>query len=188
MGSAEREIERKKKIKSIIEDINSGQEDQILTALKELKLNGDNEVIRPLINTWNNTVSSTLEKEIITFIGDIRSTSSAPIIMEILQDEKYHKIHQLLLTTVWNSLVDYSNFLSQFVKIAIQNDFLIAFECLTIIENLHGPFEEEQLLESEVLLREYAENQQKDTKESPQKIMLLQDIYGAIKSFDKNVE
>lgn len=187
MASAERAEERKAKVKLILKDINSGQEKKIIEGLKALKVNGDDNVIQPIIDVWNKGVSPNAENEIITFLGDIKSTSSAQSIMDILLDEEYNEIHLSLLTTIWNSKVDYSEFIVEFVKLAVHYDFMVALECLTIIENMEGPFEEHHILDAEILLREFAENHNENKTEDEKKVQLILEISKLVRSFDERI-
>ena len=184
MASAERAAERKAKVKAILKDINSGQEKKIIDGLKALKVNGDDDVIRPIIDVWNKGVTPAAEKEIITFLGDIKSTSSAQSIMDILLDEEYNDIHIPLLTTIWNSKVDYSEYLVDFVNLAVQYDFIVALECLTIIENMEGPFEEHHILDAEIILREFAENHNENQSEEAKKVQMIIEISKLVEAFD----
>jgi len=187
MASADRAAEKKGKIKLILKDINSGEETKIIKGLKALKVNGDDNVIAPIIDAWNKGVSPEVEAEIITFIGDIKSTSSAQTIMDILLNDEYTEIRLPLLSTIWNSKVDYSEYIVDFVNLSVQNDFLIALECLTIIENMEGPFEEHHLLDSEIILREFAENHQENQNQEIKKVQMIMEISKLVKSFDDMV-
>ncbi len=187
MASAERAAEHKAKIKTILKDINSGQEKKIIDGLKALKVHGDDSVIQPIIDVWNNGVNSNTEKEIISFLGDIKSTSSAQIFMDILLNEKYKAIHLPLLPSIWNSKVDYSEYLVDFVSLAVKHDFLVALECLTIIENFEGPFEEHHILDAEIILREFAESHSENKGEDDNKIQLILEVSTLIKSFDERI-
>ena len=48
------------------------------------------------------------------------------------------------ILSTWN-LAYYSTHVADFVKAAVGGNFMVALECLTILENLEGPFEEEAL-------------------------------------------
>lgn len=185
MASAERAEEKKTKIKSILKDINSGQEKKVIEGLNALKVNGDDNVVRPIIDLWNKGVSTNLEQEIMEFISDIRSTTSAQIIMDVLLDEEYNDIHLLLLSTIWNSKVDYSEYIVDFVNLAVNHNFLVTLECLTIIENLEGPFEEHHILDAEIILREYAEEHNEKKSDDEKKVKLVLELSKLIKSFDE---
>lgn len=187
MASAERAAEKKSKINLILNDISSGDEKKVLEGLKALKVNGDDKVILPIIEVWSKGVSQKTADEIVTFIGDIKSTTSAQTIMDVLLDDQYNNIHLPLLTTIWNSKVDYSEYIVDFVNIAIKHDFMVALECLTIIENMEGPFEEHHMLDAEISLREYAEKHNEEKSDDDKKVQMILEISKLIKSFDKHI-
>lgn len=182
------EMERKNKVKAILHDIKVGKEKKILDGLKALKIQGDDEVIIPLIKIWCKGVSSSVDQAIIQFISDIKSSTSSSIIMDILLSDTYSSIHLPLLTTIWNSKVDYSDYLTDFVNIAVNHsDIMYSIESLTIIENLDGPFEEAQILDTQIILRDYADHQKDKAADSESKIQLISEIAQLITSFEKNL-
>lgn len=161
--------DNKKKVQVLIQDIEQGNEEQIGNALKSLQVHGDISIIKPLIIRWSQGVSEKTEQQILSFIGDIKISDSAAQIVEFLEDNSFKNIRQKLLTTVWNSKVDYSDFLSNFVGIAVHGDFMEALECLTIIENMEGPFQEFQFLDAQVELSDFTE--MKNVTEQKKQIM-----------------
>ncbi|MEX2483924.1 MAG: hypothetical protein WED10_05175 [Brumimicrobium sp.] len=177
--------ERKAKMQSLITDLRSGEEKKISAALKGLQVHGDDDVVLPILEVWNSGVSEKSENEIIAFLSDIKSTTTVDPIMDVLLDNNFKAIHHALLTTIWNSKVDYSPYLVDFVTLATQYDFMIALECLTIIENLDGPFEEHHFLDAEIILREFAEKtQHKKTEIDERKIKLITEIGNTLKGLE----
>lgn len=185
MAPTDQEKERKAKMNTLLTDLKSGEEKNVSKALKGLQVHGDDEAILPIIEVWSAGVSPHTENAIITFIGDIKSSSSADIIMEILLDNTFKNIHLPLLTTIWNSKVDYSEYLVDFVTLAIQHDFMVTLECLTIIENMDGPFPEHHFLDAEIILREYAERNQKNAVEDDKKLKLIGELRAVLKNMEQ---
>ena len=87
---------------------------------------------------------------------------------------------------VWNSKLDYSSFLADFVEVAIEGNFIIALECLTVLENLEGPFEEHQLLESQLHLKEYIASDR--SMEDDQKTTVISEIALYIREQNEGVD
>jgi hypothetical protein len=73
--------------------------------------------------------------------------------------------------------------LAEFVEIASEGDYLEALECLTIIENLDGPFEEADILEAQLHLKEYLES----TTKTDEKSILMSEIALLIKNMNEEL-
>jgi len=147
----------KLKIAETIADLNSGSQAKALGALKVLETIGDKSVLPSLIEALRKSDNS-LTKAILELLSSVQDQEMTEDLVEAIRTEKNTEIRQKLLTTIWNSKLDFSEFLAEFVSLATEEDFLQALECLTIIENLSGPFEEHQLLEAQLYLKDYAEN------------------------------
>ena len=179
------EKERKNKVTQLLLDIKTGKEEKISKAIKGLKVHGDQSVLAPLIETWSRGISEKNEAELISFLNDLKFNDSVYPIMDALRNKDYQHIQTLLLSTVWNSQVDYTEYLVDFVSFAVKGDFMTALECLTILENLEGPFEEQQFFEAQIELSDYASEQNKE----PQKEQIMSEIALLIKDLErKHVE
>lgn len=173
---------QKLKIKQLIDELTSGNQAKISASIKALQANGDVTILEPMVALLQTDLSAKIKGEVLEFLSSLKDTSAVDEIMRILKDANYEKVRQLLLSTMWNSPLNYSYFLPEFVEIAVEGDFMEALECLTIIENLEGPFEERHVLESQLHLQEYA----KDTDpKDPKKAQIISEIAILIKDFDK---
>ena len=181
--SDKQEKERKKKVNSLLKELKTKDEKTLKKVVISLKQYGDSSILEPLLERWNEGVSNEVETEIQNLFNDIKSNDSSQPIMEGIRNPKYEKIKKALLNSVWNTKVDYSEYLVDFVDIAVKGDFMEALECLTIIENLEGPFEEQQFLEAQVSLSEFAELNDK----SSQKAHIISEIASIIKDLEANL-
>ena len=147
----------KLKIAETIVDLKSDSQAKMLGALKILETIGDKTVLPDLIDVLRKK-EVIVSKAILELIANIQDQEITEDLVEAIRNEKEANIRQQLLTTIWNSKLDFSAYLAEFVSLATEGDFLQALECLTILENLSGPFEEHQLLEAQLYLKDYAED------------------------------
>lgn len=182
MGST---VNKKSILKTILEELKSGNATKIKKALKSLQLNGDVSVIRPLVDVLKSKISPEIDLEIVNFLSDLKDTSVKEEIIAILNDEEYLEVRHQVLTSIWNCKIDYSEFIAEFLAVACDGNFMESFECLTIIENLEGPFEERHILECQLHLKEYIESNNAVDK---QKSEIMSDIATLIKSFDLDTD
>ena len=178
------EKKQSQKLLKILTDLNSEDAKKISKAVKSLEAHGDSRVIKPLVKRLLKGVEGKNEKEIIELLSSLKDTSTVVEIMDVLGDKEFLPIRQKVLTTIWNTKVDFSDYIDEFVEIAVEGDFMEALDCLTIIENLEGPFMEENILESQLHLKNYLE---KNLARDNQKAHIISEIALLIKEIDMNL-
>lgn len=172
------------KLKQLLIQLNTGDTDQQIKALKSLQVHGQPKMIEALVRKLDDDIEEKVEKEIIEFFCSIKDTGVVPFIMTIINENHFPNQRQKLLNTLWNSKVDYSEYLQDFVNIAVNGDFMDALEAITIIENLEGPFEEEQVLESQLHLTRYIEN---GKTQDEQKAYLISEITVKLQEIERGL-
>jgi hypothetical protein len=174
------------KINQLLIDLNSGVPAKISSSLKAFQVNGNISILKPLVELLKTDLSHDTEAEILEFLGDLKSTKVSEEIISILRDDNFLDQRQKLLSTIWNCKVDYSEYIAEFVEIACDGNFMEALECLTILENLDGPFQEQHILECHLHLKEYIEDT--TTAKDPQKAQIMSEIALLIRDFDLNTD
>ena len=173
-----------KKLNQILIDLRSNDSKKISKAIKALEAHGDSSVILPLAEVLLSGVDAKNEADILELLSSLKDSSVVVEIMDVIEDERFEKIRQKMLTTVWNTKVDFSDYIDSFVEIAVKGDFMEALDCLTIIENMEGPFMEESILESQLHLKNYLESS--DSKD-PQKAQMISEIALKIKDINRSL-
>lgn len=179
------EIKQDTKLKTILADLKTKDTKKISKALKSLEAHGDSSVIKPLAQRLLDGVSDKSKAEIVEFLSSLKDTSVCADMMDVIEDNEFLPIRQTMLSTIWNTKVDFSDYVDEFVLIATTGSFLETLECLTIIENLEGPFMEENILECQLHLKNYLES---NPVRDEQKAELLSEIAILIKDFNENLQ
>jgi len=172
-----------KKVQQLLIDIQQGDAKKVIKAIKGLESHGNNSVLEPLLHYWKTVTEPLVDKELGDFFAALKDTDSRHEIMEVLLNEEGEEFRIKLLTSIWNSKVDFSDYLAQFVRLASEGGFMETLECLTILENLDGPYEEEQFFESQIALKNYLDNRASSTD---QKAHLMSEIALIIKDLEDN--
>ncbi len=176
----EKKVSRKdQKLDSLLKELATTEGQKFINSIQLLKNEGSIQALRPLADLL--LIKGRDEQQaIFSLLEDLNESAAVDTMIEILRDERYLTIRQSLLATVWNSKLNYSYFLPEFVEIAVDGDFMEALECLTIMENMEGPFEERHILESQLHLKDYLEN---SSPKEPQKAKIMSEIALLIKDF-----
>ncbi len=172
------------KLKVILDELRSDDLKKAAKAIRSLEEYGDATVIKPLFALLNEGLPEKLEAEVLELLCSLKDTSVVVEFMEVLEDEAMISIRPMVLTSIWNMKVDFSAYIDDFVLIASKGSFLEALDCLTIIENLEGPFMEEDILEAQLHLKDYLEN---GDRSDVQKAEILSEIAILLKEINMNL-
>lgn len=125
------------------------------------------------------------QQAILGFLADVKDTDAIESFISFLEEETNPESRKLVLSAIWNSKLPFDAHLPFFVMLATQGDYLEALDCLTIIENMAGPFDESQLLESQLLLKEYIEERAPQTD---QKAQIMSEIAWFVKEQNEGID
>ena len=178
-----KETKQKIKVSRLLEDLNSGNDSKFNSAIKSLQVHGDVTALQPIVELlFQDNLSYSNKSALIELLSTLNIPDGPEEMIRLIKEDKFIAIRPVLLGTIWNSKLDYSYYLADFVEIAIDGNYLDALECLTIIENLEGPFEERHILEAQLFLRDYLESDGKSKDE--RKAILISEIAILLKDFD----
>jgi hypothetical protein len=165
---------KQEKQKTLLQDLRDNSISKTKAALEALQTLGEASILRDIILSINiNEQYSEKNNLIIEFLSSLKDTTCREEIINILEDSSMQQYRQIVLSTIWNSPIDYSEYIDLFVKIACEGDLIEVLDCLTIIENMEGPFEEEQIMEAKLIIANYTDNKQDIL---PQKEQLISEI------------
>lgn len=170
------------KINGLLADLNSGNEQKIASAIKSFEQFGHATVIEPLLQVWIGGLSEANEIRIFDLIQNLKDTSTVEPLMEVFRKTEYASLRRKLVCAFWNSKLDFSDYLADFVLFAIEGDFLDTLEVLTLIENFESFAPDHAVMESQLLLKEYF-GQEADRE--AQKDALLTDLALILKDMDE---
>jgi hypothetical protein len=170
----------KLKISTLLADLKSKDEVKIAGAIKAFSVHGHATVIEPLMEIWRNGLSAANEALLIDLLQSLKDTSSIEPLMEAFNNPANVQLKRKLVTAFWNSKLDFSDYLSDFVLFGIEGDFQDALEAITLIENFETVAPESAILESQLLLSEYFG--QEESRDS-QKDAILTDLAMLLKDF-----
>lgn len=167
----------------LLKKLKSGNEQEFKKNLAELDIVLTIEALPALVSVFHSPISEGCKEQLLGYFNDLSAEDAQETMIQILMDPENLVIRQVLLSTLWNSRLDYSSYLAEFVEMAVEGDYLEAIECLTIIENLEGPFEESDILEAQLHLKEYLESGAKND----QKAILISEIALLVKNFNEEL-
>ncbi len=158
------EPKKNNRITNIISDLSSNENKKTQKALKQLRKHGKKEAFIPLIDVLLTTNDNELKQEIINLLYDLKDQSVQEVIITAIENKKYDTIKDTLISIFWQSTLDGSQYISTFIREAINGNYLICLEVLTVIENFDNTFNEDEINDLKFDLDEAIENEETEKK------------------------
>ena len=165
---------------SILKEIQSKDKAKVKKAFEKLYKNGNVSIIQSLIDIYceqDNFAKSEIKK----VLSQLKISKALPILINNLESAN-NEIKELILHSIWSSNLDAEENISLIVKTAIEGNFTVAFEALTLIENLEAINNESVIIESMILINEYL------TEKEDEKSDLIKSMLDVLQHFEAQLQ
>jgi len=88
-----------------------------------------------LVAFYDKSNNSSVKRLIKEFLNDLKDQSSCDEVMDEIKKELKPDTLRMLVSSCWESGLNYSGFSSDFVDLFLARDYLTALECFTVIES-----------------------------------------------------
>lgn len=78
-------------------------------------------------------------------LKELKNKKGEDLLMQAILQTTDEKKLALLCSACWEADLDLSVYLKDLVKLAVERDYLVALEILTVIEDMQGPFNNDEL-------------------------------------------
>jgi hypothetical protein len=106
----------------------------VIEELKDLRKSGNNTLLQEIMDLLKTNPDEEVRSEIFKILNNLNEQSSSTILMNKLPDFEDEDFFSDLVSSCWQNGLDYSDYLEYFIKIALEKDYIVAFEALTVIE------------------------------------------------------
>ena len=145
----------------ILKDIQSNDRTKMINAFKKLSSQANETITQPLLDLYSTSQNDAIKIEIKKTFSQLKTSKALPILIKNL-NHKDNRVKELALYSIWSSNLDACDYIPEIIVAACKGDFMVALEALTLIENLEGPFKEEDLMEGMISINEYFSNNMDD--------------------------
>jgi len=170
------------KSKEILSCLKSTDPKFVLRTVDKIRESGNSFVMEGLIELLHNTELPEIKKSILNLFSELKNKGSIPSIIEAIKNEKYTNERKELVASCWQNGLVFNDYLPVFIDLVINEDFAIAFEAFTVIENMYGRIEDE-IIDAEIIK---IKNALKNTSE--QKAYLLNGLLEVIRDIPEKQE
>jgi len=119
----------------------------VIDSIKMIREDGDDSFLNAVFELYTFTDDQKVQQEIYGLFCDIRNQESAKTIADLINKTNNDEALQMLVSSCWQTRIDYSDYLEIFIKLTANKPFAIAFEAFTVIENIESSFTTNRKLE-----------------------------------------
>lgn len=120
----------------ILKGLQSADPLKVMESLEELRVSGKKEDIPVLAELLHQSSNPEIKSAIIALFANLKDVETIPYLISAIRNPKYGPELQKLVSAVWENGMDFSNYLTLFVDLLIEKEFLVAFEAYTVITNM----------------------------------------------------
>jgi hypothetical protein len=132
-------------IQNQIKELESDNLKNVIAAIEKLREIGDESVIPAIVKILVNHPLEEVKNAASHFLFDLKDAKALPTLIREIQNPDNKDFQRILVAACWESSINCSAFLPFFVDLAIISDYMVCLECLTVIENMDGPFELQEI-------------------------------------------
>lgn len=151
--------------KSILKGLQSADSIKVIETIEELRVAGKASDIPILLEMLHLSQNAEIKSRIIALFSNLKESDAIPLIVEAIQNQKYAPEMKELVSCCWENGLDYSKYLSLFVDLLIEGDFLVAFEAYTVITNMTTTIDQE-IIDQEIEKLDQAMRSSSDEKKA----------------------
>ena len=164
-------------INQLKEDLSSSNDSVITKALTKTRAKGNEQLLDPLIELYTKTENQKIKKEIKSIFSELKNKDILDFLIPHLR-EGSNEIKELIFFSIWSSGIDMTDYIPELIEASCSGDYMVILEALTVLENLEGPFNEDDLFQANTLLQQYL-YESEDSKEKE----LIKSMYDIVLEF-----
>lgn len=120
----------------ILSRLNSENPELSAEAVEKIKNEGDLTLIPSLFDLLAASSERRTTTGIVNLLADIKDSGFASLLMERIKATAQPAVKSVLLRICWESSLDFSAYAEDFINILKQDDFTVALEAATALENM----------------------------------------------------
>ncbi len=151
--------------KNILKGLQSSDSLKVIETLEELRVSGKVSDIPLLLEMLQVSKNPEIKAKITDLFANLKESDAIPLIVDAIRNLRFAPELKDLLATCWENGLDYSQYLSLFVDILIDGDFLVAFEAYTVIMNMTSTIDQAKIDIEIDRLEEVVKNEQEQKRQ-----------------------
>ena len=125
---------RDQKINKLITGLQSDKETLIINAIRQLYTDGTVELLPDLFKLYFITKSEIIRREILELLNNLKDNNACSYLVDAVNTYKGQEYFDQIISSCWQSGLDYSQFLKVFIDLVLEQDLFTAVEAFSVVE------------------------------------------------------
>lgn len=139
---------------ALVSDLQSGDDKKIFSALDRFDKHASGELVMPLLDLFMQSEGQ-LQDRCGSMLRELKISAAEDILVDTLSNKKYDAVKADILSFIWSSGFQPVERIQEIVEAGLSGGYMLAFESLTLLDTLDGPFQEHDLLEAQLVTKEF---------------------------------
>lgn len=161
---------------ALVNDLLSENETIALAAIEKVKKSGDAAMVPSILKALALTKELSIENALSQLLFDLKDKEAVEELVNQFQNPEFAEIRVLMLSACWQTGMDMSHRLPDFITIACTGSYMECLEVLTVIENWETINDQEMLENETIRLKSYLS--ESDTPENDEMIFSILEVMG----------
>jgi hypothetical protein len=123
-------------------DIFSKNEETVIKAIEIIRESGNIKDLENLAKVYSKIKSEKIQSMIFNVFCDLKTQESANTVVNLIKTEHNADILKMLVSSCWQSRLDYADSFEVFIDLVFSAPFETAFDAFTLIENFENKISE----------------------------------------------
>lgn len=132
------EEEKILKEKDQVSRLKSGNVSAIVSTIKEIRRTGKVGILPVIFDLLADEPEESVYNEVLRFLNDLKEKEAVPFLVDAINNPEYKEIRKELVAACWQNNLDYHEHISTFVKVFLEDEYVVSIEAFTVIENSIG--------------------------------------------------
>ena len=150
---------------AILKDLYSTDKNTVIKTVNSLKETGHAGYLHYLIDVLKTNEEQEIQIPILSILTQVKDPDAAEMLVKAIENPQNKLVQEVLTNACWQNGLDYTPYLSSFIKLIINGDYMTAFEAFTVIEHMDGTLSKEVIDEQKNYLLENLKSMPEDRKD-----------------------
>lgn len=143
----EKDLKAKEAEKKQISILRSGNTAAIIETIDEIREKGTITILPEIFELMLDTEDDEVMEACTSLLNDLKSEHATSFLLSALKNQRYRPIRAALVSSCWQSGLDYHEEVPLFTKFLLREDYATAIEAFTVIENSIGDLSDEEIVQ-----------------------------------------